>query len=72
MNEAYEFLSKGGILMIPILLCSVVSLALFLERLWALQRPNVIPTQFTAVVTELIQQRQFDPGTAFCWHWNGV
>jgi biopolymer transport protein ExbB len=52
--------------MIPILLCSVISLALFLERLWALQRPHVIPTQFTAVVTELIQKRQFDQASALC------
>ena len=28
-----EFLSKGGVLVVPILLCSVVALAIFLERL---------------------------------------
>ena len=28
-----DFLAKGGILVVPILLCSVVALAIFLERL---------------------------------------
>lgn len=29
----FEFLSKGGVLVIPILMCSVLALAIFLERL---------------------------------------
>jgi len=29
----FEFLSKGGVLVIPILLCSVLALAIFLERI---------------------------------------
>ena len=28
-----DFLSKGGVLVVPILLCSVLALAIFLERL---------------------------------------
>ncbi len=66
MKEAYEFLSKGGILMIPILLCSVIALAIFLERLWALQRPNVIPTRFLKLVMELLERREFEQAQALC------
>ena len=29
----FDFLAKGGVLVGPILLCSVIALALFLERL---------------------------------------
>jgi biopolymer transport protein ExbB len=37
----FEFLAKGGILVGPILLCSVVALALFLERIIRLGRVKV-------------------------------
>ena len=29
----FDFLAKGGVLVIPILLCSVVALAIFVERI---------------------------------------
>lgn len=66
MYEAYEFLQKGGILMVPILLCSVIALAIFLERLWALQRPHVIPSRFLEIITELIERREFEQARAMC------
>jgi len=37
----FEFLSKGGVLVGPILLCSVVALSLFLERLIRLGRVKI-------------------------------
>jgi len=33
INDLIAFISKGGILVIPILLCSVIALAIFVERL---------------------------------------
>jgi biopolymer transport protein ExbB len=36
-----EFLAKGGILVIPILLCSMLALAIFLERLIRFARVNI-------------------------------
>jgi biopolymer transport protein ExbB/TolQ len=33
----FDFLAKGGVLVGPILLCSVIALALFLERLVRLE-----------------------------------
>jgi biopolymer transport protein ExbB len=37
----FDFLAKGGILVTPIILCSVVALALFLERLIRLSRVKI-------------------------------
>ena len=37
----FDFLAKGGVLVGPILLCSVIALALFLERLIRLSRVKV-------------------------------
>ena len=66
MSEAYDFLAKGGVLMIPILLCSVVALAIFLERLWSLRKVKVIPSTFLQKVTKLIHLRQFDRASDLC------
>lgn len=66
MSEAYQFLAKGGVLMIPILLCSVVALGIFLERLWALRRVRVIPQTFVQKVGKLIHTGQFERAQDLC------
>ena len=38
-----EIIYAGGWLMAPIILCSVLSLAIIAERFWALRRSNVVP-----------------------------
>ncbi len=38
-----EIVEKGGILMYPIIFCSVVSMAVLFERIWAFRRKNVSP-----------------------------
>lgn len=54
----YDFLIKGGPLVIPIALCSVVVLGVFLERLWTLQRYRIIPDDFIAKIEELIRAKR--------------
>ena len=44
----YEFFIKGGPIVIPIGICSIVSLGVFLERLWSLQRSKIIPEEFVS------------------------
>ena len=66
MNEVYEFLSKGGLLMIPILAASVVGLGFFLERLWALQRTRVIPPRFVEVVRNMLREKRFSEAEGLC------
>ena len=56
MSELYAFLEQGGILIAPILLCSVTALALFLERLWALQPTRVLPPRLMEVVRQLLAE----------------
>ena len=43
-----ELFRAGGLLMLPILLCSVVGLAIGLERWWSLRRAQVLPTPLLA------------------------
>jgi biopolymer transport protein ExbB len=44
-SGVWSWFKKGGPLMYPIALCSLLSLAVILERIFALQRRKVIPTQ---------------------------
>jgi biopolymer transport protein ExbB len=61
-----EFLIKGGPVMIPIGLCSVVALATFLERLWALRRGAVVPRALCVEVIERVKQGRLDDARTLC------
>ena len=45
-----ELVKAGGWLMLPIILCSVISLAIIVERLWSLQVRRVLPKNLVAQV----------------------
>ena len=46
----FEIVKSGGWLMAPIIVCSIVALAIIGERLWALQRSRVIPKHLVAQI----------------------
>ena len=50
----FEIVKSGGWLMLPIIISSIVALAIIGERLWALQRKKVIPKHLVAQI----------------WHWH--
>ena len=53
----FEFLAKGGFFMVPILLCSVAALAIFMERLVSLRRRRVVPADLVRRVETLVADR---------------
>ncbi len=55
-----EFLRSGGWLMLPILACSVISLAIIIERSLALRRSVVTPAGLSADIDRAIAQGQLD------------
>ena len=44
----FEMVQAGGWLMLPILLCSVVALAIVGERFWSLQEKRIAPANLVA------------------------
>lgn len=46
----FEIVKSGGWLMAPIILCSIVSLAIIGERFWTLQRKRIIPKHLVAQI----------------------
>ena len=49
----FEFVKAGGWLMLPIIACSIVAVAIIVERFWSLQRKRITPQHLVAQV----------------WHW---
>ncbi len=51
-----ELIQAGGWLMIPILLCSVIAVAIIAERLWILQQKKVIPEKLLTGIWHLLDK----------------
>jgi biopolymer transport protein ExbB len=55
-----EIVEAGGWLMAPIIACSVIAVAIVLERLWTLQQKRVLPANLASQVWDWIQRNEFD------------
>jgi biopolymer transport protein ExbB len=55
-----EIVKSGGWLMIPLILCSVVSLAIIGERAWALQKSKICPKHLLAQIWTWIKNNELD------------
>ena len=60
------FLTAGGPVMIPIGLCSLIAMATFLERWWALREHSVVPADARREVLEVLRQGRPGDGLALC------
>ena len=56
----FELVQAGGWLMIPILLCSVISAAICLERFWTLRSEQVAPRHLLVRVWNWIKNSEMD------------
>ena len=54
----FELISSGGWLMVPIILCSVISVAIIIERLWTLKKDNVAPADLVINIEHLLEKHQ--------------
>ena len=48
----FELIKAGGWMMLPIIVCSVVAMAISIERLWTLQTKRVIPSNLVSQVCQ--------------------
>ena len=64
-QSVWDFFVSGGVLMIPILICSVVALAITLERYLALRVERVIPAAFGEAVSK-VREARYDEAWQVC------
>ncbi len=62
----YQFVMKGGYLMYPIILCSILTVAILFERLFALRRSRIIPEKFIIEVSDLVRQQRMEDALTQC------
>lgn len=58
----FELVKSGGWLMLPIIICSIVALAICLDRFLALNQDKIAPRQLLAQVWGWIKNNQLDAG----------
>jgi len=56
----FELIKAGGLLMVPILLCSVIATAIIVERIWALRRSRIAPKHLVAQIYQMRKKNQLD------------
>lgn len=52
--------------MYPIILCSIVALAVFIERIWTLRRKKIIPPEFISQIEEKVKARRISEAVYLC------
>lgn len=56
----WEIIQAGGPVMWPIILCSIVAMAIIGERLWSLQEARVLPPEISARVWQLVRSGELN------------
>ena len=64
--DVLEYFTRGGPTMYVLLLCSVVAVAVFVERLWATRSERIAPRQLIREVNELLKQGKLQEALARC------
>ncbi|MGB9731878.1 MULTISPECIES: MotA/TolQ/ExbB proton channel family protein [Calditerrivibrio] len=62
----FEIIQKGGIMMYPIILLSVISLGIFLERLFVLRVSNFVPKVFLDKLSLFLAKKDFEGAIQLC------
>src|SRR5205814_3089958 len=58
-NAVIDYIQKGGLLMWPILGCSIIAIAVFAERVFYLHRATIHVGEFLKGLSNLIRHRNF-------------
>ncbi len=61
-----QFIQKGGIIMYPIILCSIISLALIIERLVNLRAGKIFPEEFLTSIDNMLSKGLLDDAISLC------
>ncbi|MBN2413325.1 MotA/TolQ/ExbB proton channel family protein [candidate division KSB1 bacterium] len=66
MSEAITYLSKGGIMMIPLLLCSIIGLMIVIEKMISLRRDKILIPEIISVVDSINSNQDIKLATTIC------
>lgn len=61
-----DWLVRGGIMMVPILVFSVIALGTFLERLWVLRRDLILPEEALRELENFLRRKMIPEARTYC------
>jgi len=64
--DPFEIMDKGGILMWPILACSIVGLAIVIERFVSLRRATIDTREFMDTMRQVLRQNRMQDAVSVC------
>ena len=65
-KNVIDLITKGGIVIYPIILCSVIALAIFIERMWILRKGTVIPEDLVDDVEKKLKNKNIAGALEVC------
>jgi len=66
LTEKFDIIFKGGILMWPIMLCSIVALAITIERFFSLRRATIDTREFMDAMRTVLRQNRIQEAVGIC------
>jgi biopolymer transport protein ExbB len=72
INEIYVFLTKGGIMMVPLVASSIVALAIIIERALQLKRKKVLDPHVVKMMDSIREPKDIDAAQVICDQSNSV
>jgi biopolymer transport protein ExbB len=64
--QPFEIISQGGILMFPIMLCSIIGLAITIERYLTLRRATIDTREFMDTMRQVLRQNRIQEAIGIC------
>lgn len=64
--DVIRIMKDGGILMWPILMCSIVALAITIERFWSLRRATIDTREFMDTMRTVLRQNRIQQAIEIC------
>jgi hypothetical protein len=61
-----DYIIKGGVMMLPLVLCSVLALGVTLERLWSLRRKRVLRYDLLPRLEDLLREQKIPEAMSLC------
>ena len=56
----FELIQSGGLLMIPIIFCSIMAMGIIGERFWTLRKNRILPPEMVSQVWKLAKEKKLD------------
>lgn len=72
MEDIWIMLQRGGIIMVPLVLCSIISLAIIIEKIITLRKKKIINPEIVSVIENIKSNADIDLAVSICEKHKGV